>query len=128
MVGLKATAKIGMAAMGLLALTGCLKLSDNAMREGPNGVEIQINEGRNCWANKCFRYDADENEIVVSGREPITVPAGVDLSDGYVSEAEFAALLLAARKAPPVMRQAEGSTDGGSSGRNGHGTGSGGAL
>lgn len=44
---------------------------------------------------------------MISGREPITVPAGVDLSEGYASEAEFAALLSAALKAAPMARPAE---------------------
>jgi len=116
MMGLKATAKIGVAAMGLMALVGCLKVPDNAMRQGPSGIEIQINDGRNCWGNQCFHYDADENEIEISGREPIAVPEGVDLSDGYASEAEFAALLSAARKAPLEARAGQEASEGGSSG------------
>jgi hypothetical protein len=123
-MGFKAIGKIGVAAIGLMALTGCLQVRDNATRQGTSGIEIQINEGRNCWSNRCFRYDADENEIVIPGREPIAVPEGVDLSDGYASEAEFAALLSAARKAPRVD-QAGGSSDGGSSGGNAGGSGTG---
>ena len=53
---------------------------------------------------------------MISGREPITVPACVDLSDGYTAKAEFAVLHLAARKTPLEERQAEGSYDGGASG------------
>ena len=112
---LKVTARISVAVVGVIALTGCAQVPDNAMRNGPNGVEIQINDGRNCWDNQCIRYDARKNEIEIPGRAPVMVPADVDLSDGYVSEADFAAMLLAARRAP-LMTEAEDEAVGGSGG------------
>jgi hypothetical protein len=114
--------KIGLAAGLPLALAACLEVPDNAFRELAGGAkEIQIVDGRNCWMNRCFTYDADRQELSVTGHEPIPVPPGVDLSDGYVSEAEFDALLRAARTAARVKSDGNdggdtGSTSGGPGG------------
>lgn len=96
-------------------LTGCLEVPDNAFREISGGAkEVQISEGRNCWMNQCFRYDAGEQTLSVTGREPIEVPDGVDLSDGFVTEAEFEALVAAARAADRVKRPDDENDAGGS--------------
>jgi hypothetical protein len=91
--------KIGVAAIGLMALVGCLKVPDNAFSEGPTGKEIQIVNGRNCWENQCFYFNQRDGEISVAGREPVAAPSKIDLRKGYVTEAEFNELVLAARLA-----------------------------
>lgn len=117
---------------GVFAVSGCLEIPDNAFRELAGGAkEIAISNGRNCWGNQCFTYSALRNELSVTGRQSIAVPSEVDLSEGYVSEAEFDALLKAVRRAAAIERDesdrgdSNGGSSGGSSGGSG-GTGGGG--
>ena len=116
------TGRLSLAAGLSLTLAGCLEVPDNAFRELSGGAkEIAIQSGRNCWGNQCFTFNARANEVSVAGREPIAVPDGVDLSDDFVSEAEFNQLLQAARSAARVERQKDSdrssSGDGTSGGR-----------
>ncbi len=79
-------------------LTACTA-TENATRSGPNGTEIQIQDGRNCWKNRCLTFDSRYRSIAVTGKNPTRIPRGVDVSDGYVTEAEFAAMFQAANMA-----------------------------
>ena len=106
---LRRTGQIGLAAGLPLALAGCLEVPDNAFREVSGGaLEIQVSDGRNCWMNQCFTYDARDNEVSVTGREPIAVPEDIDLSDGYVTEAEFDQILKTARSADRIQNESDG--------------------
>lgn len=109
------TGQLGLAGGLPLTLAGCLEIPDNAFRQAPNGAkEIAIQEGRNCWGNQCFSYNARLGEISVTGREPAAVPTDIDLTTGFVSEAEFERLLQVARSADRIARDT--GDGGGSSG------------
>jgi hypothetical protein len=106
--------KLGIAAGLPTMLAACLELPDNAFSEGPTGKEIQIVNGRNCWGNQCFYFNQRDGEISVVGREPIAAPSKIDLRKGYVTEAEFNALMIKAKNADPAAASSDNDkTEGG---------------
>ena len=77
-------------AFGLTALSACTPPENNAFREiATNGIEVQINTGRNCWQGRCFTYNAVTRTVQISPHDPSAVPADVDLTDGYISPSDF---------------------------------------
>ncbi|WIY25937.1 hypothetical protein [Parasedimentitalea psychrophila] len=105
-------------AFGLIALGACTPPENNAVQElAAGGIEVQINTGRNCWEGRCLTYNAKTRSVQISPHDPIAVPAGVDLTDGYVSPTDFTALIKAAQSAP--RPEGGGSSSGSSSGSGG---------
>lgn len=78
---------------------GCTPAPVNPTRTGPDGVEIQFTDGRNCWNNRCMRYDQKNRWVSVTGRHPVLIASNIDLRDGYVTEAEFNAMFERANRA-----------------------------
>ena len=109
--------KIGIAAVLPLSLAACLDVTDNAFLTAPDGgIAIQISEGQNCWKSQCFTYSSRNGTVSVVGREPIALPAGIDVTDGYISEDEFNELLAAARNADRTQIGGSSSGSGGTGG------------
>lgn len=78
----------------LFALTACT-VQTSPTRTGPGGLEVEITDGQNCYANKCFRYDPARNAVSVQGR--VAVLAG-NVGD-FVTPATFNALHATALRA-----------------------------
>lgn len=90
----------GMAILGVAALAACT-VPNNPTTTGADGeVLIRFTDGQNCW-QRCVTYDARNNRVEAPGFKPAKIPGGIDLSDGYVTEAEFEDLYQAARRTRP---------------------------
>ncbi|MEO9781696.1 MAG: hypothetical protein ABJH07_03455 [Sedimentitalea sp.] len=79
----------------LLLLAACA-MPDNPTQSGNGGTEIQLETGRNCWANRCFSYDSARQMVSLPGKNPARVPGAVNTQKGFVTETEFAAMFNAA--------------------------------
>ena len=89
-----------LALVGLAALAACSTIN-NPSTTGANGqVLIRFADGQNCW-NQCVTYDAGNHRVEAPGFKPAKVPGDIDLSDGYVTEAEFERLYRASRRTRP---------------------------
>lgn len=97
--GFGATASLSLIAIGVLLLPGCLRVLNHPIPEPTTGAQIYSHEGRFCRDNRCFTYRADTNEIAIMGRNPVLVPAGVNLRDGSVSDRDFEVLFTTAKEA-----------------------------
>jgi hypothetical protein len=83
----------------LVFLAACA-VPDSPSRTGPQGeTEIQFQDGKNCWQNKCLKYDIKYRSVAVTGRNPVSISRDIDVRDGYVSEAEFSSMFAAANAA-----------------------------
>ena len=100
------------------ALSACLRAEDNVTRSVNGVTQIQLRTGLNCWDGQCFRY----NQLAsVPGREPVPIPEDIDVTDGFVTEDEFARILAEARNAPRQRSDSGGGDGGGGGGGNGGG-------
>ncbi|MBJ6372321.1 hypothetical protein [Sedimentitalea arenosa] len=83
----------------LLLLAACA-VPDNPSRSGAGGeTQIQLSDGQNCWNNRCFRFSSVNRSVQVTGKYPVRAPRDIDLRDGYVTEAQFAAMFQTANMA-----------------------------
>lgn len=83
----------------VLLLAAC-SVPNNPSRTGGSGVtEIQLIDGKNCWNNRCLRFDSTDRSVQVSGKFPVRAPRDIDLRSGYVTEAEFAQMFQTANMA-----------------------------
>lgn len=86
--------------IALVLLLAACAVPDNVSRTTTSGAtEIQLNDGKNCWKNRCLRFSAVNRSVAVTGKYPVRVPRDIDVRDGYVTEAEFAAMFQAANMA-----------------------------
>ncbi|MDK3074022.1 hypothetical protein QO034_12950 [Sedimentitalea sp. JM2-8] len=84
----------------ILLLVAACSVPSNPSRTGASGVtEIQLIDGRNCWNNRCLRFDSMNRSVSVAGKFPVRAPRDIDLRGGYVTEAEFARMFQTANMA-----------------------------
>lgn len=80
----------------MLGLAACTALPESATRvTAQGGTEIRLQDGRNCWNNQCITFNSVSRTAAATGRIPVRLPRSIDISDGYVSDAEFAAIFSA---------------------------------
>ena len=80
-------------------------------------------DGRNAWGNQVFYYNKKRQEVSVTGREAVAMPATLQ-EVTTVSESEFKSLLTLTRQAPLIWTSSDGR---GSAGTGGSGNDGGGA-
>jgi hypothetical protein len=83
----------------VFAILAACEVPDNPSQSSGAGVEILIEPGRNCWRNMCFTYDAVRNAVSVPGRNPVRIPAAIDLRKGSLTQAEFTTIYRTATMA-----------------------------
>lgn len=78
-----------------LAVTGGLAAcqDDNPVVQTESGPRIQIVDGVNCYNKQCFSYGPNNGSLVVAGRFPTTVQAGITSA----SVSEFQAMYARGR-------------------------------
>lgn len=87
-------------ALPLIVLAAACTVPDNPVGTSSSGVtQIAVNNGNNCFNNRCFDLNTDRGTVQMVGRNPARVPAGIDYSDGYVTQAEFTQMANAANSA-----------------------------
>lgn len=118
---LRRTGQFGMLAGLPMTLAACLEVPDNASSLQNGVTRIQLMEGRNAWGNQVFYYNKKRQEVSVTGREAVAMPATLQEAT-TVSESEFKSLLTLTRQAPLIWTPSDGN---GSAGTGGGGNGGG---
>ncbi|MFD3188697.1 hypothetical protein ACFMPD_00310 [Sedimentitalea sp. HM32M-2] len=81
-------------------LVAACSAPDNPVRTAPGGTtEIALQDGRNCYNNQCLRYSRAQRSVSVTNKYPVRIPRDIDVRDGYVTPADFAAMFQTANMA-----------------------------
>lgn len=86
-------------APALLLVAAC-EVPDNAVRTSDTGTsQIRLQDGRNCFNNRCFDLNTSRGSVQLIGRNPARIPSGVNWTDGFVTPSEFNRMFQAANSA-----------------------------
>jgi len=86
----------------LIFVAACAPVPDNPSRVSPQGgTEIQLQNGRNCWSNRCLQINMQSRIAAVNSRNSVRIPRDIDVSDGYVTVAEYNAIFATGMRAMP---------------------------
>ena len=70
-------------------LSACAATPDNPHRVEGGRILIVLEDGVNCWKNRCFVLNRQENELADARGRPAPLPGGLDLAAGLVTENGF---------------------------------------
>ncbi len=60
---------------------------------------ILLQDGRNCYENRCFNLNMAAGQVQMFGRNPARIPAGIAYQDGVVTADDFQRMFAAANAA-----------------------------
>jgi len=87
----------------LLFVAACTPPANNPSRaSAQGGTEIQLDNGRNCWENRCIHVNKQSRLAAVNGRNSVRIPSNIVVSDGYVTVDEFNAIFITGMRALPI--------------------------
>ncbi|NOD33158.1 MULTISPECIES: hypothetical protein [unclassified Ruegeria] len=77
--------------LGALALVAACDVPQATVVTGPDGQSrIEINlSGLTCYQNRCLDINPAARSVRQIGNRTTRIPASIDVSDGYVTPAEF---------------------------------------
>ncbi len=87
----------------VLAVAACTPPPDSATRSGAEGLQVQLTDPRTCLNRECLEYSERLGRVSQPGRESFRLPSDMVDGDGFISAADFQALLDRTRAEPSVV-------------------------